>query len=426
MDQMDGLIENLQKIKQEYQLREKELILKHQREKILWEDEKHYLEKEIKTVETQYKNVIVEKGKYHKLYLSAKAGVVVKNDVKTSVNKDTPDKNAIISDITTPNTDIVEPSTTTTMNNSSVTEETNAKKKQNKNVKRNNKLLPTTLNITSSLEDNVEKTPTPTTIRIASKNAETSTSPLNGNVRNKAASPSQVNFNNNNNNNNSKEDDSSIIIVDTSGWLLVKMDDYPYPISRWVSVKENGMLLLYVDSFADTPIHGFILRNYNVTDVSKNNNNENENQPFSFTLENETKTMKYSFYCNDVNELNKWIDVLKMVCKANHQQTELFQLKANVLKQCKSGTNMKNDLMKVFKMMDERQEIIIAGAMKTTSNNHLAEETEKQTEKITTRKPLQAIECKLKLQHISNNVQRLRQMKENVLKMKKAIIVVKK
>ena len=63
---------------------------------------------------------------------------------------------------------------------------------------------------------------------------------------------------------------------------------------------------------------------------------------------------------------------------------------------------MKNDLMKVFKMMDERQEIIIASAMKTTSNNHLAEETEKQTEKITTRKPLQAIECKLKLQHISN------------------------
>ena len=114
-----------------------------------------------------------------------------------------------------------------------------------------------------------------------------------------------------------------------------------------------------------------------------------------------------------------------MVCKANHQQTELFQLKANVLKQCKSGTNMKNDLMKVFKMMDERQEIIIAGAMKTTSNNHLAEETEKQTEKITTRKPLQAIECKLKLQHISNNVQRLRQMKENVLKMKKAIVVKK-
>ena len=80
----------------------------------------------------------------------------------------------------------------------------------------------------------------------------------------------------------------------------------------------------------------------------------------------------------------------------------------------------------MFKMMDERQEIIIASAMKTTSNNHLAEETEKQTEKITTRKPLQAIECKLKLQHISNNVQRLRQMKENVLKMKKAIIVVKK
>ena len=39
MDQMDGLIENLQKIKQEYQLREKELILKHQREKILWEDD---------------------------------------------------------------------------------------------------------------------------------------------------------------------------------------------------------------------------------------------------------------------------------------------------------------------------------------------------------------------------------------------------
>ena len=87
----------------------------------------------------------------------------------------------------------------------------------------------------------------------------------------------------------------------------------------------------------------WILRNYDVTDVSKNNNNENENQPFSFTLENETKTLKYSFYCNDVNELNKWIDVLKIVCKANHQQTELFQLKANVLKQCKSGTNMKND-----------------------------------------------------------------------------------
>ena len=90
MESMDGLIKNLQQIQEKFQAREKELIKKHQHEKILWEDEKKYLEEEIQVVEEQYKHLVVEKGKYHKMYLKVKEAFDQKNNPVT-INKVTPD-----------------------------------------------------------------------------------------------------------------------------------------------------------------------------------------------------------------------------------------------------------------------------------------------------------------------------------------------
>ena len=46
-----GLIESLQQVQEKFKQREQELIQKHEQERILWEDEKAYLETEINTIE---------------------------------------------------------------------------------------------------------------------------------------------------------------------------------------------------------------------------------------------------------------------------------------------------------------------------------------------------------------------------------------
>ena len=414
MESMDGLIKNLQQIQEKFQAREKELIKKHQHEKILWEDEKKYLEEEIQVVEEQYKHLVVEKGKYHKMYLKVKEAFDQKNNPVT-INKVTPDKNVFVNNVSTPDTDIIEPARDNFQNKPPVLDNSNGGIKGN-NIKKKNKLAPTAL-LTSSLEEDARNTTlSPTT---TSTNNNHSILSLDDNIRNKAASPSQTNFCCSNTREVDTEDNTKNT-VSLSGWLSVKSVDYPYAISRWVSLKQNGMLLLYVDSFADTPIHGFTLNNHYVNKTI-DENSTSSNKSLSFTIHNETKTLNYIFYCSDVDTLNKWVDQLKIVCRDHHKHTEILKLRKNVLKQCRAGSNLKTDLLKVFKLMDERQEIIVAGALPTEDNLKREKEKVKQQER-SSRKLLQAMDCKLKLQNIADNVQRLKKLRQNVLKMKKLAI----
>jgi hypothetical protein len=415
MESMDGLIKSLQQIQEKYQAREKELIQKHQHEKILWEDEKKYLEDEIQVVEEQYKHVVVEKGKYHKMYLKAKEAVDQKNNSVT-LNNGTPDKNVFLNNVSTPDTDIIEPAKDDLQNKVPPLDNNNGEIKGN-NIKKKNKLAPTAL-LTSSLEEDARNTTLSPTTATTTTNTNNNLSilSLDDNIRNKAASPSQKFFYCSNTREVGKED-SIKNTVSLSGWLSVKTVDYPYAISRWVSMKQNGMLLFYVDSFADTPIHGFTLNNHHVNKTS-DENSTSSNKALSFTIHNETKTLSYIFYCSDVDILNKWVDQLKIVCRDHHKHTEISKLRENVLKQCKPKSNIKADLLKVFKMMDERQEIITAGALPTEDNLKREKEKAKEQEK-SSRKLLQAMECKLKLQNIAANVQRLKKLRQNVLKMKK-------
>ena len=95
--------------------------------------------------------------------------------------------------------------------------------------------------------------------------------------------------------------------------------DFSIKISeRWVSMKQNGMLLFYVGSFADTPIHGFTLNNHHVNKTS-DENSTSSNKVLSFTIHNETKTLSYIFYCSDVDILTKWVDQLKIVCNKSRK-----------------------------------------------------------------------------------------------------------
>ena len=79
----------MQQVQEKYKQREQELIQKHEEERILWEDEKAYLETEINTIEDQYKKIAIEKGKYHKLYVSLRSE---KGSLDDEVGKDTPDR----------------------------------------------------------------------------------------------------------------------------------------------------------------------------------------------------------------------------------------------------------------------------------------------------------------------------------------------
>ena len=76
-------------MQEKFKQREQELIQKHEEERILWEDEKAYLETEIDTIEDQYKKIAIEKGKYHKLYVSLRSE---KGSLDDAVGKDTPDR----------------------------------------------------------------------------------------------------------------------------------------------------------------------------------------------------------------------------------------------------------------------------------------------------------------------------------------------
>ena len=69
--------------------------------------------------------------------------------------------------------------------------------------------------------------------------------------------------------------------------------------------------------------------------------------------------------------------------------------------------------------MDERQETIAEDAMPTVKQ---AEKQKVNMEEESTRKPLQAIECKLKLKNLAKNVQRLKKMKHEVLRMRAAMM----
>ena len=73
----------------------------------------------------------------------------------------------------------------------------------------------------------------------------------------------------------------------------------------------------------------------------------------------------------------------------------------------------------MLKLMDERQEIIAADAMPTVKQ---VEKQKVNVEEESKRKPLQAIECKLKLKNIAKNVQRLKKMKQEVLRMRAAMM----
>ena len=65
------------------------------------------------------------------------------------------------------------------------------------------------------------------------------------------------------------------------------------------------MLLFYVDSFATTPVQGFKLRNYSVRLLAQDENtiaNSNAPDSLSFIVENESRTVKYTFQCKDLEE----------------------------------------------------------------------------------------------------------------------------
>ena len=410
-DMIPGLIESLQQVQEKYKQREQELIQKHEEERILWEDEKAYLETEISTIEDQYKKIAIEKGKYHKLYVSLRSE---KGRLNDQGGKETPDRSGsiIAPRVATPNTATAEP-----LSKSSTTPDTAdyGVKNLDGNIQKKNKLAPTAL-IIPSMEDGMDRAGNDEIIQTSKQEAPSPQPHDRACDNNKAASPGQATFSSV----TSAQMDESF--VGLNGWLSVVTEDYSYAVRRWVSLRDNGMLLLYVDSFATTPVQGFKLRNYTVRLLTGDENtiaNSNTTGTLSFIIENESRTVKYTFQCKDLEERKKWFSTLSAACTTFHSKTEMLHLRDNLIKHCQSDEKAKENLARMFKLMDERQEIIAADAMLT------AKRMEKQKVKVeeeSKRKPLQAIECKLKLRNIAKNVQRLKKMKQEVLRMKAAMM----
>eukprot|EP00944_MAST-04C_sp_MAST-4C-sp1_P005781 g5781.t1 len=406
-----GLIESLQQVQEKFKQREQELIQKHEQERILWEDEKAYLETEIDTIEDQYKKIAIEKGKYHKLYVSLRSE---KGSLDDAVGKDTPDRcgSKTTPRVATPKTATAEP-----VSKANATPDTtdNGTKAFGGNIRKKNKLAPMSL-IIPSMEDGMDYAGIKEIIQ-TSKHEAPSPSPVNSaGDNNKAASPGQATF-------------SSVMpspvdenFAGLNGWLSVVTEDYSYAVRRWVSLRDNGMLLLYVDSFATTPVQGFKLRNYTVRLLAEDENttaNSNAADSLSFIVENESRTVKYTFQCKDLEERKKWFTTFSAACVKFHCKTEMRYLRDNLIKHCQSDEKAKTSLAKMFKLMDERQETIAEDAMPTVKQ---AEKQKVNMEEESTRKPLQAIECKLKLKNLAKNVQRLKKMKHEVLRMRAAMM----
>ena len=410
-DMIPGLIESLQQVQEKYKQREQELIQKHEEERILWEDEKAYLETEINTIEDQYKKIAIEKGKYHKLYVSLRSE---KGSLDDEVGKDTPDRcgSKMTPRVATPKTAAAEP-----LSKANATPDTAdyGTKTFDANIKKKNKLAPTAL-IIPSMEDGMDHASNKEIIQ-TSKHEAPSPSPVDmAGDNNKTASPGQATFC------SVMSSPADENFVGLNGWLSVVTEDYSYAVRRWVSLRDNGMLLFYVDSFATTPVQGFKLRNYSVRLLAQDENtiaNSNAPDSLSFIVENESRTVKYTFQCKDLEERKKWFTTFSAACVKFHCKTEMRYLRDNLIKHCQSDEKAKTSLAKMLKLMDERQEIIAADAMAT------AKQVEKQkvnVEEESKRKPLQAIECKLKLKNIAKNVQRLKKMKQEVLRMRAAMM----
>ena len=93
--------------------------------------------------------------------------------------------------------------------------------------------------------------------------------------------------------------------------------------------------------------------------------NSNAPDSLSFVVENESKTVKYTFQCKDLEERKKWFTTFSAACVKFHCKTEMRYLRDNLIKHCQSDEKAKNSLAKMLKLMDERQEIIAADAMPT-------------------------------------------------------------
>jgi hypothetical protein len=371
-------------------------------QKILWEDEKSYLEDEIKTLESAYKEVAVEKGKFHKLYLALK-------EEKEAAKRD---EESRLDNVTRSPTDLG------SMTRVKVTDVTTGA-----DTPPGNK---STIVCKDEIHGDTNVSPATDVAEPFSYSAADLESP-------EPKFYSKVNI---------------------SGWLSISRDTEMYSAERWVTVKGN-MMCLYIDSFASVPVCGFQLFSNTVVSIPKSSpkNRALGVSPHQFVIQSPDNFLQYRFVCKNRKDLEYWVDSLKNVCSCtksddgNNPSTSLFPPKESSAEQRKSlledcrqqyGGDLTTRMDQIFLVMEEEYEEsiqkFITGAVEKGTTLGPADVDSRGSSRVnTTQRVLAELdsealindvrnnENKAKLMAIGQRVKALKLLKSRVAQIKRSI-----